>query len=98
MQRARKQRTFGANARDALIDRLRQLDTSLIGALRDHADHITMQQLAAEADEELKPFRARMPAEEYEQSRRACIDRLLRESRRPAGDRLRIATKTIACG
>ena len=72
-------KSIRGDARDALIDRLRQLDTSLVGALRDHADHITMQQLGAEADEELKPFRARMPAEEYQQSRRACIDRLLRD-------------------
>jgi len=42
-----------------------------------------MQQLAVEADEELRPFRARMPAEAYQQSHRACVDRLLRE--RPRG-------------
>jgi hypothetical protein len=74
-----KAKTVRGEARDALIDRLRQLDTSVIDALRQRADEQTRRQLAAEADEELKPFRARMPAEAYQQSHQACIDRLLRE-------------------
>ena len=72
-------RTIRGEARDALIERLRQLDTSTIDALRQNADQATLQQLAVEADEELKPFRARMPAEAYRESHRACVDRLLRE-------------------
>ncbi len=72
-------RTIRGEARDALIARLRQLDASLIDALRRRADEHALAQLAAEADEELKPFRARMPAETYQQSHQACIDRLLRE-------------------
>ena len=72
-------RSVRGEARDALIERLRQLDASLIGALRGRSDERALTQLAAEADEELKPFRARMAAETYQQSRRACIDRLLRE-------------------
>ena len=39
----------------------------------------TLQRLAAEADAELAPFRDRMPREAYDQSRRACIDRLIRD-------------------
>jgi hypothetical protein len=74
-----KAKSIRGDARDALIDRLRQLDTSLIDALREQADQTMLRQLAAEADEELKPFRARMPAEEYARSHRACIDRLLRD-------------------
>jgi HPt (histidine-containing phosphotransfer) domain-containing protein len=74
-----KAKSIRGAARAALIDRLRQLDASLVDALRQHAGDQTLQQLAAEADEELKPFRARMPAEAYQQSRRACIDRLLRD-------------------
>ena len=74
-----KAKTIRGDARDALIDRLREIDASLIDALRQRADGKTLEQLAADADEELKPFRARMPAEAYQQSHRACIDRLLRE-------------------
>ena len=66
-------------ARDALIERLRQLDASLVDALRQRSDEQALTRLAAEADEELKPFRARMPADAYQQSHRACVDRLLRE-------------------
>jgi hypothetical protein len=74
-----KAKTIRGDARDALIDRLRQLDASLIAAVRHRCDESILQQLAAEADEELKPFRARMPAEAYQQSHRACVDRLLRD-------------------
>jgi hypothetical protein len=74
-----KAKTIRGEARDALIDRLRELDTSLIEALRGRTDQATLQQLDVEADEELKPFRARMPADAYQQSHRACVDRLLRE-------------------
>ena len=74
-----KAKSLRGDARDALIDRLAQLDRSLIDALREQADQTLLHQLAAQADEELKPFRARMPAEEYAQSHCACIDRLLRD-------------------
>ena len=74
-----KAKTIRGDGREALIERLRQLDAALVGALRQHANEQTVRQLAADADEELKPFRARMPAETYQQSHRACIDRLLRE-------------------
>lgn len=72
-------KSIRGEAREALIERLRELDAALIDALREQVEESTMLQLAAEADEELKPFRARMPAEAYRQSHRACIDRLLRE-------------------
>ncbi len=74
-----KAKTLRGDARDALIDRLRQLDASLIEAVRNRCDEPALRQLATEADEELEPFRARMPAEAYQQSHRACMDRLLRE-------------------
>jgi hypothetical protein len=74
-----KAKGIRGEARDALIDRLRQLDVSLVDALRQRTDQATLQQLAVEADEELKPFRARMPAGAYAESHRACVDRLLRE-------------------
>ena len=77
-----KAKTIRGDARDALLDRLRELDASLLDAVRAGCDAQAMQQLAAEADEELRPFRARMPAEAYQQSHRACVDRLLRERTR----------------
>jgi hypothetical protein len=77
-----KAKTVRGDARDALLDRLRELDASLIDAVRARSDAHAMEQLAAEADEELRPFRARLPAEAYQQSQRACVDRLLRERAR----------------
>ena len=72
-------RSIRGDAREALLDRLRELDASLIDAMRRRCDQPTLERLSAEADEELKPFRARMPAEAYQQSHQACVDRLLRE-------------------
>ena len=72
-------RSIRGEARDAFVERLRQLDGSLIDALRHQCDDATLRQLHAEADDELKPFRVRMPAEAYQQAHRACVDRLLRE-------------------
>ena len=74
-----KSKSVRGEARDSLIERLQQLDASLIDGLRRRLDARALQQLSEEADEELKPFRARMPADAYQQSHRACIDRLLRE-------------------
>ena len=72
-------KTVRGDAREALIERLRQLDGMLIDALRRQSDGSSLGQFAAEADEELKPFRVRMPADAYQQAHRACVDRLLRE-------------------
>ena len=74
-----KAKTVRGDERDALIDRLRQLDATLLDALRRQCDDSALGQFAAEADEELKPFRVRMPADAYQQAHRACVDRLLRE-------------------
>ena len=41
-----------------------------------------LQQLEAEANVELAPFRDRMAREVYERSHRAAVDRLIRERRR----------------
>jgi len=72
-------KSIRGDARDALIERLRQLDATLIDGLRRESDDSTLRQLAAEADEELEPFRVRMPADAYQHAHRACVDRLLRE-------------------
>ena len=42
----------------------------------------TLQQLEAEADDELAPFRDRMARDSLRASRRAAVDRLIRERRR----------------
>ena len=74
-----KARTVRGDAREILLDRLRELDTSLIEAVRAQCGAETLEKLAAEADEELRPFRGRMPSGAYQQSHRACVDRLLRD-------------------
>lgn len=70
------------DARQTLIERLRALDRQLLDAAVAQCDANTMTALTAEADADLAPFRGRMAPETYEQSRRAAIDRLLRERRR----------------
>jgi hypothetical protein len=69
------------DARQRLIERLRAMDRTLLDAAYAQCDEPTRQALAAEADTELAPFRARMAPEAYEQSRRAAIDRLVRDRR-----------------
>jgi hypothetical protein len=68
--------------RDALLHRLRELDRRLIEAARAASDDETLRRVTAEADEQLSPFRGRMPADAYAQSQRACVERLLREHAR----------------
>jgi hypothetical protein len=72
-------RNLRGEARAAFVERLRALDDTLIGAAREQCDEATFQRLEAEADSELAPFRDRMPRDAFERSRRACIDRLIRE-------------------
>jgi hypothetical protein len=69
-------------AREQFLTRLRQLDAALLAAVRVACDAATLDRLAAEAGDELAPFRERMPRDAYERSRNACIDRLLRERSR----------------
>jgi hypothetical protein len=75
-------KTVRGDAREILLDRLRELDTSLVEAVRAQCGAETLEKFAAEADEELRPFRGRMPSEAYQQSHRACVDRLLRDRAR----------------
>jgi len=77
-----KAKTVRGDAREILLDRLQELDASLIEAVRAQCGAETLEKLAAEADEELRPFRGRMPSGAYPQSHRACVDRLLRERAR----------------
>ena len=65
--------------RQALIDRLTALDRELLDMTRARLDARTLDDLAAEADAELAPFRAGMTAEAFARAREAAIDRLVRE-------------------
>ena len=67
------------DARQVLLERLREIDASLTKAARERCDPPTIHELERVADEELAPFRDRMPREAYVQARRACVDRLVRE-------------------
>lgn len=67
------------DARDAFIARLRALDARLLQSAREACDADTLRRLEADAERELAPFRARMPPEAYAASRRAAIDRLVRD-------------------
>jgi hypothetical protein len=75
-------RGMRGEARAAFLDRLQSMDAELTAAARAQCDPGLLRQLEGEADTELAPFRERMPREAFEQSRRAAVDRLIRERRR----------------
>jgi hypothetical protein len=75
-------KSLRGDARREFLERLRALDGSLIDAAREQYDEPALQQLTADAETELAPFRDRMPREAFEQSRHACVDRLIRDRRR----------------
>ncbi|MDA1185152.1 MAG: hypothetical protein O2930_10975 [Acidobacteria bacterium] len=66
-------------ARDAVLERLGTLDERLLAAARADCDASMLDEVAKDADDMLVSFRDRMSAEVYARSRRACIDRLIRE-------------------
>lgn len=69
-------------AREAVIERLRDLDDRVVEVLRAAADAPTLQALAERADDDLQAFRGRLPRDAYERAHRASVDRLLRERAR----------------
>ena len=75
-------KTLRGERRDAMLQRLRELDGHLVEAARAECDAETLRRVYAEAEQQLAPFRGRMPPGAYEQSQRACVDRLLREHAR----------------
>lgn len=75
-------RGLRGDARERLIERLREMDRELIAAARAQLDAAVLDDLTAEAARELEPFRDRLPSEAYDRSQRASIDRLIRERRR----------------
>ena len=74
-------RGLRGEARDALVDRLRALDSQLVAAARATCDSGTLRELGAEADAQLAPFKERMAPAVYAESHQACVDRLIRDQR-----------------
>lgn len=66
------------DARDALLQRLAEIDDALVEASLASVDPAQRAAFEREADAELAPFRPRMSAEAYAQSRRAAVHRLVR--------------------
>jgi len=75
-------RNLRGDARRQLLERLRVLEQELGAAARARLDAATLEAIATEADSELAPFRDRMPADAYDRSRAACIDRIIRSRAR----------------
>jgi hypothetical protein len=75
-------RGLRGDARSVFLERLGALDAELMDAARVRCGADLLQQIDAEADEELAPFRERMAPPVFERSRRAAADRLIRERRR----------------
>jgi hypothetical protein len=75
-------KTARGDRRDAIVSRLHALDTELLDAARAEAerDPAFVAPLTREADDELAPFRARMPEAEFERARNAALRRLVREA------------------
>lgn len=67
------------HVRERILADLATLDTRLIDAARDAAGDAVLAELAAQADEDLRPFRDRMPADQWRQARASALARLLRE-------------------
>jgi hypothetical protein len=75
-------RALRGDARAVFLERLGALDAELMDAARARCGADLLQQIDAEAGEELAPFRERMAPPVFERSRRAAADRLIRERRR----------------
>ncbi len=75
-------RGLRGTAREAVLARLAELDAYLVATARGRLTDEARDMLRREAEQELSPFRARMPQAAFEQSLAACADRLLRERAR----------------
>jgi hypothetical protein len=71
-------KSLRGEARSRVLERLRALEGALGEAARARLDAAALQEIEAEADSELAPFRERMAAEAFERARRACVDRIVR--------------------
>jgi hypothetical protein len=72
-------RGLRGKARRALIEQLNGLDAELVALARSVLDDQARQALEHAANEELAPFRERMPADAYVRALEAARDRLARE-------------------
>ena len=75
-------KSLRGDARDRLLERLRSLERGLLDAARARLAPAVMADIEREVDAELAPFRDRMPADAYQRSRAACIDRIVRDRAR----------------
>ena len=75
-------KSLRGEARSRLLERLRTLEQDLGNAARARLDRVTLQEIEAEAESELAPFRDRMAAEAYERARGSCIERIVRNRAR----------------
>jgi len=67
------------DARERILADLSALDTRLVDAARAAAGEALLADLGTQAEEDLRPFRDRMPADAWRQARAAAQTRLLRE-------------------
>jgi hypothetical protein len=67
------------DARRALVERLAALDAELLARARERVTEAERAALAAEAEQELAPYRTSMNADVFARTREAAIDRLVRE-------------------
>lgn len=66
------------DARDALLQRIAGAESALVAAAAAAISDAQRASFEQEADAELAPFRERMTADSYAQSRRAAVERLVR--------------------
>ena len=66
-------------AREPLMAELGALDARLIESARAAVGDAEAAEIRREADDELEPFRGRMPADAYRAAHQRCTDRILRE-------------------
>jgi len=67
------------DARRALVERLAALDAELLARARERVTEAERAALAAEAEQELAPYRTSLNADVFARTREAAIDRLVRE-------------------
>jgi hypothetical protein len=70
------------DAREAIVERLEQLDERLLAAAREATSDETLAVLRIEAAADLKPFEARMPRDVWVRTLGSAVDRAIRERAR----------------
>lgn len=75
-------RGLRGQARDRALDRLRDVDAELLAAVRASVTAADALALRTEAEQELAPFKGRMPPDAFEHAVATCVDRLLRAKER----------------